>query len=126
MAGRDADALGLDVPELAAGGSARDVSEDAIWAALATCYDPEIPVNIVELGLIYDLSVAKSPKGARVGVKMTLTAQGCGMGPSIASDAQSRIEALPGVAEARVDVVWDPPWNAAMMSPEAQRRLGMS
>ena len=128
--GKDADALGL------APASAPPVSpeprpmgplgEDAVWDALRGCYDPEIPVNIVELGLVYDLSVTfEQGKGNRVEVKMTLTAPGCGMGPAIAADARSRIERIPGVRSAAVHLVWDPPWSAEMMSPDARKRLGI-
>jgi len=89
-------------------------------------YDPEIPINVVDLGLIYDLRIDPLPDGrSKVLVQMALTAQGCGMGPSIARDAQLRIEALPGVTEAEVRVVWDPPWTPEMMSPEGKRQLGV-
>jgi probable FeS assembly SUF system protein SufT len=101
---RDADALGKEPRrvETAAEASADGrVGEDAVWEALKNVYDPEIPVNIVDLGLVYDLAIAEGAAGgSNVDVQMTLTAQGCGMGPSIAMDAQRRIEALPGVAEA--------------------------
>ena len=130
VADRDADALGKEprrietTTEAVADGSA---SEGAVWDALKNVYDPEIPVNIVDLGLVYDLSISDSPAGGSVvDVSMTLTAQGCGMGPSIAMDAQRRIEALPGVAEAHVQVVWDPPWNPNMISPEGKVKLGMA
>jgi probable FeS assembly SUF system protein SufT len=134
IAAADADALGLEAPEAAApkavthGGPA---SEDDVWRALRQCYDPEIPVNVVDLGLVYDLTVTKvpggapMPGGAHVTVKMTLTAPGCGMGPAIAADARARILALPGVASADVALVWDPPWSAEMMSPEGRRILGV-
>jgi probable FeS assembly SUF system protein SufT len=93
---------------------------------LRTCYDPEIPVNIVELGLVYDLQILPLPDGAhRVEVKMTLTAPGCGMGPVLQQDVESRLLALPGVKEAAVLLVWDPPWNRDMLSDEAKLQLGM-
>ncbi len=93
---------------------------------LKTCYDPEIPVNIVDLGLVYDLHVESTPSGgAKVAVKMTLTAPGCGMGPVIARDAQEKILSLPGVEEADVEVVWDPPWHQSMISAEGRRILGL-
>jgi probable FeS assembly SUF system protein SufT len=127
---RDADALGKEPRrvETAAEASADGrIGEDAVWEALKNVYDPEIPVNIVDLGLVYDLSIAEGAAGgSNVDVQMTLTAQGCGMGPSIAMDAQRRIEALPGVAEAHVQVVWDPPWNPNMISPEGKVKLGMA
>ena len=125
--GRDADALGLTPPPRAARAASRTpVEESAVWEQLKTCYDPEIPVNIVDLGLVYDLSVTPHPGGgSRVDVKMTLTAPGCGMGSAIAADARFKIESLPGVAEATVGLVWDPPWSADMMTAEGKRRLGL-
>jgi probable FeS assembly SUF system protein SufT len=128
--GKDADALGFSpTPAAPAAPRSRDsgpLPEEAVWAALRGCYDPEIPVNIVELGLIYDLSIESEPgKESRVEVKMTLTAPGCGMGPAIAADARSRIEQIPGVRSAAVHLVWDPPWSSEMMSPEARKRLGI-
>jgi probable FeS assembly SUF system protein SufT len=129
ISGADGDALGItagaddDAPAAAAG----PVSEDALWDSLKTVYDPEIPVNIVDLGLVYDLRVLAAEKGgARVEVKMTLTAPGCGMGPAIASDAQSRVARVPGVKEAEVQLVWDPPWSAEMMTPEGKKILGIA
>ncbi len=103
-----------------------EFSEPAVWAALKTCFDPEIPLNIVDLGLIYDLAVDTAPDGRRVvEVKMTLTAPGCGMGPVIAEDVRAKIAALPGVAEARVHIVWDPAWTPQMMSTEGRQVLGL-
>ena len=124
IADADADAIGKE-PR----GEARaegPLSEAMVWDELKNVYDPEIPVNIVELGLVYDLRIESMPSGGnRVFVAMTLTAQGCGMGPSIAMDAQRRIETLPGVDEADVQVVWDPPWSPQMISPEGREKLGM-
>jgi probable FeS assembly SUF system protein SufT len=101
-------------------------SEDLVWDALRQCFDPEIPVNIVDLGLIYDLQVASLDNGKyQVRVKMTLTATGCGMGPTIAADAQSKIEAIPMVESALVDIVWDPQWTPHMISDEARKVLGL-
>ena len=100
--------------------------EQSVWAALRTCFDPEIPVNIVDLGLVYDLAVEKNPAGAHVvEVKMTLTAQGCGMGPTIAEDARRKIAALPSVESARVHIVWDPAWSPRMISPAGRKALGL-
>ena len=96
-------------------------SQEEVYDALRTCYDPEIPVNIVDLGLVYDVQIADQ----KVDVKMTLTAQGCGMGGYIASEAEQKLMELPGVEEARVEVVWDPPWEPSMISPEARKTLGM-
>ncbi|MDR2675755.1 MAG: iron-sulfur cluster assembly protein [Opitutaceae bacterium] len=101
-------------------------SEQAVWEALKRCFDPEIPVNIVDLGLVYDLSIEKTDTGGhRVEMKMTLTAPGCGMGPVIAEDARARIAALPGVDEAKVHIVWDPVWTPQMISDEGRQCLGL-
>ena len=101
-------------------------SEDLVWEALKGCYDPEIPINIVDLGLVYDLSISgDDDSGRSVAVKMTLTAQGCGMGPVIADDAKTRIAALEGVLDATVEIVWDPPWNPRMISEEGKGVLGL-
>lgn len=101
-------------------------SEERVWDALRTCFDPEIPVNIVDLGLVYDLSVEANPEGRhQVEVKMTLTAQGCGMGPVIAEDARQKIAALPTVDSAKVHIVWDPVWSPQMISPEGRKALGL-
>ncbi len=106
--------------------SDRSFSEDSIWEALKTCYDPEIPVNIVDLGLIYDLSTEALARGSSsVKVKMTLTAQGCGMGPAIAADAKDKIEAIPEVESAEVEIVWDPQWTPHMISEEGRKLLGL-
>ena len=128
---QDADALGKTPTSLPATNGATPhhegpLQEEAIWAQLKTCYDPEIPVNIVDLGLIYSMEIKPQEGGGNlVEVKMTLTAPGCGMGPSIASDAQRKILSVPGVTDARVDVVWDPPWSADRISPEGKSKLGM-
>ncbi len=101
-------------------------TEDALLAAIATVYDPEIPVNIVDLGLVYDCRLTKKDDGGtKVEVKMTLTAPGCGMGPAIAHDAQSKILSIDGIDEADVQLVWDPPWNQNMISEAGRMKLGM-
>ena len=127
----NADALGLEVipgsaPAAAAPASTDKVEEKAVWDQLKTCYDPEIPVNIVDLGLVYDCAI-EQPEGApaKVEVKMTLTAPGCGMGPTIAAEARAKLESLPGVSEANVELVWDPPWNQAMISEVGKMKLGL-
>jgi len=128
IAGQDADALGKDPQTTAATIVQHDgpVTEEMVWDQLRDVYDPEIPINVVDLGLIYDLQIEPQEDGdSKVFVQMTLTAPGCGMGPSIAGDAQRRIEILPGVSEAEVRVVWDPPWHPDMMSPEGKKRLGV-
>ena len=130
IAPKDADALGLeaeaDAQQKAGSTTPVDLDEKKVWETLRTCYDPEIPVNIVDLGLVYDLHVEKLPSGFnRVMVKMTLTAPGCGMGPTIARDAQEKIMYLDGVEEADVEVVWDPPWHQSMITAEGRRILGL-
>lgn len=100
--------------------------ESRIWVELRSCYDPEIPVNIVDLGLVYDLSASPIDEGRhKVDVKMTLTAPGCGMGDTIAADARYKILNIPGVEEAEVEIVWAPVWNPNMISPEGRAKLGM-
>jgi probable FeS assembly SUF system protein SufT len=133
IAEADADALGI-VPEkkeaqakpegaVAASGEVRD---DDVWTQLKNVYDPEIPVNIVDLGLVYDLILGKSESGGTtVNVKMTLTAPGCGMGPTIAADARSRVLTVPGVESAEVDLVWSPPWNQGMITEAGRMKLGL-
>jgi probable FeS assembly SUF system protein SufT len=123
--GRDADAIGREVTAHSMADGEFEIAR--VWEQLKQVYDPEIPVNIVDLGLIYDVDVAddESGKGKRVAVKMTLTAPGCGMGPTIAADAQQRIITLPGVANADVMVVWDPPWAPSMISAAGKEKLGM-
>ena len=126
--GKDADAIGLTPQAATVTDSAapQAVSEQAVWSVLKTCFDPEIPVNIVDLGLVYDMGVEPIPDGGhKVFVKMTLTAPGCGMGPTIAADARQRIVTLPGVADADVMVVWDPQWAPSMISAAGKEKLGM-
>jgi probable FeS assembly SUF system protein SufT len=132
IADENADALGLE-PTIkktdaaaAAGGPIPRVEEQAVWNQLRTCYDPEIPVNIVDLGLVYDCTVEQPESAlAKVQVKMTLTAPGCGMGPTIAAEARSKIIGIPGVGDATVDLVWDPPWNQEMISEAGKMKLGL-
>lgn len=122
LGGFDASTLGASetVPD------AGEFSEQAVWAAMKTCFDPEIPVNIVDLGLVYDLSVEKTEAGGHaVEVKMTLTAPGCGMGPVIAEDARQKIAALPTVESAKVHIVWDPIWTPQMISEAGRKALGL-
>jgi probable FeS assembly SUF system protein SufT len=128
---RDADALGQAPPapagaETAAAPDNSAVSEEQVLEKLRTCYDPEIPVNIVDLGLVYDLQIQPMPGGGnRVEIKMTLTAPGCGMGPILQQDVESKVSAIPGVKEAGVFLVWDPPWSRDMLSEAARLELGM-
>jgi len=128
IAAHDADALGLDAPAANALPATGDqpTDEKAVWDALRTCFDPEIPVNIVDLGLVYDMHLTKLPGGSsRVDVKMTLTAPGCGMGPAIAGDAQVKLLNLPGIDDAHVEIVWDPPWHHSMITEAGRKVLGL-
>ena len=117
---------GFDLAHETAAAAGGEFSEQAVWAALKTCFDPEIPVNIVDLGLVYDLAIEKAPAGTHaIEVKMTLTAPGCGMGPTIAEDARQKIAALPTVTSASVHVVWDPQWTPQMISESGRKVLGL-
>ncbi len=128
VAGKDADAIGKEVPaplELAAGASDEDV-EKLVWKQLRTCFDPEIPINVVDLGLVYEAVVRSREDGQReVDIRMTLTAPGCGMGDILIEDVRSKLELIPTVAEADVELVFDPPWNRTMMSEAARLETGM-
>ncbi len=123
----DADAIGgFEAVAHAPADEVDGFSENAVWGALKTCFDPEIPVNIVDLGLIYDLAIEPTPAGGHaIEVKMTLTAPGCGMGPVIAEDARQKIAALPTVEQAKVHIVWDPQWTPQMISAEGRKILGL-
>jgi probable FeS assembly SUF system protein SufT len=128
LKGVDADAIGLPPPESLAvpEDAAPDDVEQLVWQALRTCYDPEIPVDIVELGLVYDCDVRPMDDGQmRVTVRMTLTAPGCGMGEVIAEEVCDKVLRLPHVGEATVDLVFDPPWDRSRMSEAAQLTLGL-
>jgi probable FeS assembly SUF system protein SufT len=127
--GQDADALGLTPtakPVSTGAPVSQEQLEKEIWNQLRSCYDPEIPVNIVDLGLIYDCHITPLAAGShKVEVKMTLTAPGCGMGPMLAQDVQNRVLALEGVDDVAVELVWDPPWNQSMMTEAAKLQLGL-
>jgi probable FeS assembly SUF system protein SufT len=140
IAGADADALDLEPDD--AGDSGHGANEDAdrdpsasvnaesieaaAWRRLATCYDPEIPIDIVNLGLVYLCQAIQLPDGGfRLDVRMTLTAPGCGMGTAIADEAREKLRSIPGVAEVDVDLVWEPPWSREMMSEAARLDMGM-
>ncbi|MCF3651969.1 putative Fe-S cluster assembly protein SufT [Synoicihabitans lomoniglobus] len=126
IAQSDADAIEGYTADDAATATVEEFSEAAVWDALKTCFDPEIPLNIVDLGLVYDLSVEDlAESGRTVEVKMTLTAPGCGMGPTIAEDARQKIAALPTVAAAKVHIVWDPVWSPHMISDAGRKVLGL-
>ena len=131
---KDSDALGIhknkeDQPATEKVNSGEDIGSEAyqaaVWEQLKTVFDPEIPVNIVDLGLVYDCHVVDEEDKKSARVKMTLTAPGCGMGPTIAADAQSKIMTIKGVDDAQVELVWDPPWNQDMISEEGKMKLGM-
>ena len=138
--GRDADALGkaptaapaaaapARTAEPADGGSPVAVDaaavEKAIWDELRTIFDPEIPVNVVDLGLIYECKVLPAGHGASVEIAMTMTAPGCGMGDVLRGEAEEKISRLPGVDDVRVDIVWDPPWDMSRMTEAARLELG--
>ena len=122
----DADALGFEVPESARPRETGEpATEQEVWESLKQVYDPEIPVNIVDLGLIYDCNVVEEDGIKQASVKMTLTAPGCGMGPTIAADAENKIKNINGIDGAKVDLVWDPPWTQDMISEEGKMKLGM-
>jgi probable FeS assembly SUF system protein SufT len=132
--GRHADALGLELEpseELGMGvGSGPPTTVEAVetaaWRQLGTCYDPEIPVDIVNLGLVYGCEAKPLADGTfRIDVRMTLTAAGCGMGTMIADEARDKLLGIPNVAEVDVELVWDPPWNRDMMSEAAQLEMGL-
>ena len=126
---KDADAIGK-IPEVQPlveekenGGRA---DEKAVWDAMKTCYDPEIPVNIVDLGLIYSCEISnESEGGSSVAIKMTLTAPGCGMGDMIATEVKQKIEGIQGTSDVNVELVWDPPWDRSMITESARLQLGM-
>ena len=129
VAHNDVDALGMEVTELPADSAAAksdgSVDDDLLWEQMSTCYDPEIPINIVELGLIYRCEVLPADNGNRVEVDMTLTAPGCGMGPFLVEDVKAKLQLVPNVAEVIVDLVFDPPWNPEMMSEAARLETGL-
>jgi probable FeS assembly SUF system protein SufT len=128
---QDADALGLEVAAKPASTSGTPATPEAlekqVWDALRTCYDPEIPVNIVDLGLVYDCTISPLPEGGshRAEVNMTLTAPGCGMGPMIAQEVQTKMLSIDGIDAADVELVWDPPWNQSMITEAARLQLGL-
>ena len=128
LSGKDGDAIGKEVIDQSKKNKINngEYSEELVWEQLRTCFDPEIPVNIVDLGLIYDLSKDGTKKdGYTLNIKMTLTAPGCGMGPTIAQDVENKVMSLPGVNNVLVEIVWDPVWDRSMMSEDARLKLGM-
>ena len=126
ISGKDSDAIGEQLKKVANPHERLDFDEKIIWDVLKTCYDPEIPVNIVDLGLIYNMEYKKKKsKKYFININMTLTAPGCGMGPIIAQDVETKIKNLSFVEDILVEVVWDPIWNQDMMSEESKLKLGM-
>lgn len=125
--GKDADSIGKEVvkgPELAPDASDEDI-EKAVWAQLQTCFDPEIPISIVELGLVYECKIEKTEAGRKALVRMTLTAPGCGMGDILVSDVKAKIAQIPAISDSDVQLVFEPPWNQSMMSEAARLQTGM-
>jgi probable FeS assembly SUF system protein SufT len=129
VSGKDADAIGIKIKndpiKKNKVSSNKIITEEDAWDVMKTCYDPEIPVNVVDLGLIYDLKMTDSEQGIKINVKMTLTAPGCGMGPVIAQDVEDKLMGLPNVLNVQVELVWDPVWNQSMMTDSAKLELGM-
>ena len=124
--GKDADAIGQTPTESSAAETSEKDIGKLVWEQLKTCYDPEIPIDIVELGLVYDCQISPLSEGEhKVDVKMTLTAPGCGMGDILSKDVQTKLLGIPGVKVANVQLVWDPPWNMERMSDAAKLHLGM-
>ncbi len=128
IAGSDADAIGKEAaaaPQVLPDASEEEI-RSVVWKQLRTCYDPEIPINIVDLGLVYECDVTRSPDQTRhVSIKMTLTAPGCGMGEVLVQDVKEKVSIVPTVTSVDVELVFDPPWNRSMMSVEAQLQTGM-
>jgi len=123
--GRNADAIGKDRSEFRGKRVEGGSLEDQVWAELSTCYDPEIPIDIVELGLVYHCRVLPLQEDSyRVEIKMTLTAPGCGMGDVLKAEVQDKVRGLPGVAEADVEIIFEPPWDQSMMSEAARLQAG--
>jgi len=121
VAGKDGDALGMIIMEDPDVNEIEGSLEDKVWELMKTCFDPEIPVNIVDLGLVYECKI----DGANVEIKMTLTAPGCGMGPVIVAEVEQKIRAIKEIAEVKVELVFDPPWDRSMMTDVAKLQLGM-
>jgi probable FeS assembly SUF system protein SufT len=125
VAGRDGDALNMLILDEVDVNEMEGSLEDKIWELLKTCFDPEIPVNIVDLGLVYECKIIPEEKGQRIDIKMTLTAAGCGMGPVLVADIVEKLRQIGGINDVRVDLVFDPPWERSMMSDVAKLQLGL-
>ena len=120
----DADALGLPVPEAPAAGEQKPFSEQLVWEELKTVFDPEIPVNVVDLGLIYECTASDVEGGRKLDVKMSMTAPGCGMGNVLKADVENKLKRIPEVMEVNVEIVFEPPWGPGRMSEAAKLQLG--
>ena len=129
VSGKDCDAIGIKNKPIDSKAESiknvEDLSEQHVWDVLKTCYDPEIPVNIVDLGLIYDMKITKNVDDIIIAIKMTLTAPGCGMGPVIAQDVEDKLNGISSVTKVNVELVWEPAWNQTMMTDAARLELGM-
>ncbi len=130
IVGKDGDALGKEIASAATAAASTEVTPESVkkmvWEQLKTCYDPEIPVNIADLGLIYKCEIDPLPEGGhKVYIQMTLTAPGCGMGEALRADAQHKVSGVPGVKQVNVDLTFDPPWNPSMLTEAAKLQLGM-
>ena len=122
LSGIDGEKIGEEKRELSSNNFA---NEEEVWNVLHTCYDPEIPVNIVDLGLVYNCELQEKEGGVNILIQMTLTDPGCGMGPVIADDCKGKVLELPGIDHAEVEIVWDPPWTQDMISEEGKMELGL-
>jgi len=120
--GIDGEAIGEDKRQVDSNNFA---NEEEVWNVLHTCYDPEIPVNIVDLGLVYNCQITEQDEGVNILIQMTLTAPGCGMGPVIADEVKQKLSSLSGAKEVEVELVWEPQWNQDMMSDAAKLQLGL-
>ena len=125
ISAENADALGFEVLKISESDAPKGNLEHQIWDQLKTCYDPEIPINIVELGLIYGLDISDTDEGNNVNIKMTLTAPGCGMGGVISDEVERKVNGIESIEDVLVELVWEPQWNRDMMSEAAQLELGM-
>lgn len=126
IAQQDSDAIGIAEPNKPEKINAQLPLEDRVWSMLKTCYDPEIPVNIVDLGLVYSMDLVAAGTGKKVEIKMTLTAPGCGMGPAIAADAKSKLLGLAEIKDAQVEIVWEPQWSPSMITADGKLKLGIA
>ena len=125
VSGKDGDALGMIILEESDVNTLEGTLEDKVWAVMKNCFDPEIPVNVVDLGLIYQCVITPQDNGNSVAITMTLTAAGCGMGPVLVADIEQKIRSIADINDVKIDLVFDPPWSRSMMSDVAKLQLGM-